>query len=260
MRALLFVVLVSSAASAQERCGSAQCFGLDGGPVVVGARLKVSNGSPSYMDGGANVLEPASSGATLMILGTKSAANTDPDIILGSKNTRTGSAPIFQIRNGGPTGPVVFQVGPGGVDGGSSGGGLGGCTFNGGIGTCPVLDAGFATAGVVVAGTRVTSPIVDAGVGHFGKASASGTWLAVANPNDAGAPEPRCIYGREVLAANASIVSFNPAFGIAPACSCSHEDAAPIGCGPTAAATTSGVTFGVPAGTGTVSWICCGGR
>lgn len=84
--------------------------------------------------------------------------------------------------------------------------------------------------------------------------------LIAGNPNDAGTAATLCIHGREVLAANAAIVSFNPAFSAAPACTCSHEAAAPIGCGPTAAATTSGVTFGVPAGTGTVSWICCGNR
>jgi hypothetical protein len=106
---------------------------------------------------------------------------------------------------------------------------------------------------IVVADAEIN--VVDAGFPR-----SVGYPMPIMNPNDAGTTYPRCIYGRQVLASNAAIVSFNPAFAVLPACTCSHEAATPIACGPTAAATTTGVTFGVPAGSGTISWQCCGPR
>ena len=68
-------------------------------------------------------------------------------------------------------------------------------------------------------------------------------------------------FAQGTLVANALAITFNTPFATAPTyCGCSHISAVPIACGPTAAASTTGVTFAVPAGTGDIYWRCIGAR
>lgn len=67
--------------------------------------------------------------------------------------------------------------------------------------------------------------------------------------------------GSGAMTAGALAVTFTTAFGAAPKCTCSHVNAVPIGCGISAAPSTTGVTFAVPAaGTDVLHWICVGDR
>lgn len=65
--------------------------------------------------------------------------------------------------------------------------------------------------------------------------------------------------GTAALTASAVTVTFNTAFGAAPYCVCNHINATPIACGHGTTSTTS-VQFFVPAGTGSIDWICTGSR
>lgn len=67
--------------------------------------------------------------------------------------------------------------------------------------------------------------------------------------------------GTGSLTASALAVTFGTAFGAThPICLCSHIAAVPLPCGPTAAASTTAVTFAVPTGAGAIDWSCIGTR
>lgn len=66
--------------------------------------------------------------------------------------------------------------------------------------------------------------------------------------------------GTGALTASALILTFTTAFGAAPTCVCSHIAATPLPCGPIAASSTTAVTFAVPAGAGSIYYICIGQR
>lgn len=67
--------------------------------------------------------------------------------------------------------------------------------------------------------------------------------------------------GTGAMTAGSLAVTFGTAFGAAPICVCSHIAAVPLACGPTAAASTTAVTFAVATGGSTsVNWYCIGQR
>jgi hypothetical protein len=84
--------------------------------------------------------------------------------------------------------------------------------------------------------------------------------LAAAAPTDGGATLVYEEYGNCLLSGSACTATFKNAFSVGPRCTCSHVAAVPIACGPTAVASTTQVTFAVPAGTGSVDWHCVGDR
>lgn len=97
--------------------------------------------------------------------------------------------------------------------------------------------------------------------GYFGTNVVMGARSAIAAaPKDGGSPFIYEEYGNCTLSASACAITFKNAFGVGPRCTCSHINAVPIPCGPSAAASTTAVTFNVPAGSGVVDWHCIGDR
>lgn len=67
--------------------------------------------------------------------------------------------------------------------------------------------------------------------------------------------------GTGAMTTGSLAVTFGTAFGAAPICVCSHIKATPLACGPTAAASTTAVTFAVATGASdSINWYCIGQR
>jgi hypothetical protein len=189
-------------------------------------------------------------------------SGTNVAYVLSTTNLLSGTTQLFSVRNQGTDKAYIDK------DGWITGAGFGivngipfgqGFTFSG------------SNSSVVSGGDAFLVGFSSQSGLSYGSAAAGGFWAN--GSNSTGDPVPS-VHGAQTHSAQAMefssatasaggalAVSFATAFASAPVCTCADQNAAPVSCGISTTATTSGVTFTIgSARADTVKWICVGAR